>query len=143
MDTLVAWYMYSCSKRDSFRAQFLPINEMLIQWTIMYQQQVKHWFKYLVNVNDNTCSSYLINTRVLVVVYLTNARKRGNMSGKGTWLTNDMYNAYLWAFKYCHLTRKHKFLALACKARYVGLIFGQSNNRELHCQELIYKKSMT
>jgi len=34
-------------------------------------------------------------------------------------------------------------LALACKPRDLGLIPGQSHNRELHCQELIYKKSMT
>lgn len=84
MDILVASYMYSCSKRGSFRAQFIPLNEVLIQWTIVYQQQVKHWFKYLVTVNDNTCSSYMINTTALVVIYLTNARRRGSMSGKGT-----------------------------------------------------------
>lgn len=65
------------------------------------------------------------------------------MSRKGTQLTTDMYNVYLWAFKYCHLTSSHQCLALACKARDLGSIPGQSDNRELHCQELIYKKSMT
>jgi len=40
--------------------------------------------KYLVTVNDNTCSSYMIYTTVLVVIYLKNAIRRRSMSGKGT-----------------------------------------------------------